>query len=93
VKKITISLLKLLGVRVLFADSEKAALNAGNLYSLLAAAKAHGLKPVEYLFDLIEIIPSQPINQIEELLPNRWQPNPDLAEWLAWTPKESDDIR
>lgn len=72
----------------LFAGSEKSAQNAGNLYSLLTAAKAHGLNPVEYLFDVIESIPNQPINQIEDLLPNRWQPNPNLPDWLAWTPKE-----
>jgi transposase len=70
----------------LFAGSEKAAQNAGNLYSLLAAAKRHGLNPVEYLRDLIETIPNHPINQIEDLLPHRWQPNPDLPKWLHWQP-------
>lgn len=70
----------------LFAGSEKAAQNAGNLYSLLAAAKLHGLNPVDYLRDLIETIPNHPVNRLQELLPHRWQPNPDLPPWLDWQP-------
>lgn len=70
----------------LFAGSEKAAQNAGNLYSLLAAAKLHGLNPVEYLRDLLETIANHPINQLEDLLPHRWQPNPDLPRWHRWQP-------
>lgn len=70
----------------LFAGSEKAAQNAGNLYALLAAAKIHGLNPTEYLRDLIETIPNHPINRIEELLPHRWKPNPNLPQWINWQP-------
>ena len=70
----------------LFAGSEKAAQNAGHLYGLLAAAKLHGLNPVDYLRDLIETIPNHPVNRLEELLPHRWQPNPDLPPWLDWQP-------
>lgn len=70
----------------LFAGSEKAAQNAGNLYSLLAAAKLHGLNPLDYLRDLIETIPNHPIHQLEDLLPHRWQPNPELPRWLYWQP-------
>jgi transposase len=72
----------------LFAGSEQAAINAGNLYSLLAAAKAHDLNPVDYLRDLIETLPNHPITRIEELLPHRWQPNLDLPIWLDWTPDD-----
>ncbi|MEM9983836.1 MAG: IS66 family transposase [Bacteroidota bacterium] len=57
----------------LFAGSEKAAQNAGNLYGLLAAAKLHGLNPLEYLHQLLEAIATHPVNQIEDLLPHRWQ--------------------
>ncbi len=70
----------------LFAGSEQAAQNAGHLYSLLAAAKLHGLNPVDYLHDLLETIPHHPVNQLEELLPHRWQPNPDLPRWHRWQP-------
>ncbi len=72
----------------LFAGSEQAAINAGNLYALLAAAKVQGLKPVEYLRDLLETIPNHPVNRIEELLPHRWKPNPHLPPWLDWKPGE-----
>lgn len=70
----------------LFAGSEKAAQNAGNLYALLAAAKIHGLNPTEYLRDLIETIPHHPVNRLEDLLPHRWKPNSNLPRWINWQP-------
>lgn len=73
----------------LFAGSEKAAQNAGNLYALLAAAKVRGLNPVEYLTDILETLSKHPINRIEELLPNRWKPNPNLPPWLNWKPDDA----
>ena len=69
-----------------FAGSEKAAINAGNLYALLAAAKIHGPNPTDYLRDLIETIPNHPVTRLEELLPHRWKPNPDLPRWINWQP-------
>jgi len=41
---------------------------------------------VDYLRDLIETIPHHPVNRLEDLLPHRWQPNPDLPRWLHWQP-------
>lgn len=71
----------------LFAGSDEAATNAGNLYSLLAAAKYHGLNPPNYLFDVIESVSEHPINRIEELLPHKWTPNPNLPAWLSLKPQ------
>ena len=73
----------------LFAGSEKAAQNAGNLYALLAAANIHKLNPAAYLRELIETIPNHPVNQLEELLPHRWQPTPKIPQWINWQPYDS----
>jgi transposase len=70
----------------LFAGSEQAAQYAGLFYSLLATCKALDIDPATYLLDVIETIPNHPINQIEQLLPKNWKPNPDLPDWIKATP-------
>jgi hypothetical protein len=35
-----------------------------------------GLNPFEYLRDILERLPSHPINRIEDLLPDRRKPSP-----------------
>lgn len=61
----------------LFVGNEDAGDNIAGLYSLVATCIAHGKNPVEYLTDVLVRINSCPQNQLDELLPHRWQAAPD----------------
>jgi hypothetical protein len=67
----------------LFAGSDAGGDRAAAVYSLIGSAKLNGLDPQAYLRHLIERIGDHPINRIEELLPWRVDPQPDLANRLA----------
>jgi transposase len=56
----------------LFCGSHEAAKRTAMLYSLLGTCKMHGINPFDWLKDILERIPSFPINNIKELLPYRW---------------------
>src|SRR5207237_5912868 len=58
----------------LFAGSHEAAQRSAMLYSLLGTCKLHCINPSVWLTDVLKRISSHPINKIEELLPNYWQP-------------------
>lgn len=58
----------------LFVGHEDAGENIAGLYSLVATCKAYGKNPVAYLTDVLVRISSHPQSQIDELLPDRWQP-------------------
>jgi transposase len=60
----------------LFVGHEDAGENIAGLYSLVATCKAYGKNPVAYLTDVLLRISSHPHSQIDELLPDRWQPAP-----------------
>lgn len=53
----------------LFAGSHEAAKRSGMLYSLLGTCKMHGIEPVAWLRNVLEIIADHPVNKISELLP------------------------
>ena len=53
----------------LFAGSHEAAKRSGMLYSLFGTCKMHGIEPYAWLKNVLQKIPSQPINRIHELLP------------------------
>ncbi len=55
--------------------NEDAGDNIAGLYSLIATCKAHGKNPLEYLTDVLTRIGSHPQSKIDELLPDRWQPD------------------
>lgn len=57
----------------LFAGSHNAARRAAMIYSLLGTCKINNINPFEWLRDVLERIPTHPINKIEELLPHKWQ--------------------
>jgi transposase len=57
----------------LFAGSHEAAQRSAMLYSLLSTCRLHGINPFIWLRDILQRIPSHPINKIEELLPQNWQ--------------------
>lgn len=54
----------------LFAGSHEAAKRSGMLYSLLGTCKMHGIEPVEWLRNVLQIIADHPVNKISELLPH-----------------------
>jgi hypothetical protein len=53
----------------LFAGSHEAAQRSAMLYSLLGTCKLQGVNPFIRLKNVLEVIPSHPINKIQELLP------------------------
>jgi transposase len=58
----------------LFVGNEDAGVNIAGLYSLVATCVANGKNPLEYLTDVLVRISSHPQSQIDELMPDRWQP-------------------
>jgi len=57
----------------LFAGSHDAAQRAAMIYSLLATCKKNDVEPSAWLTDVLSKIQDQPINKIEDLLPEKWQ--------------------
>lgn len=58
----------------LFAGSHEAAKRSAMLYSLLGTCKLNGVNPTAWLTDVLKRIASHPINKIQELLPQNWNP-------------------
>jgi transposase len=58
----------------LFAGSHEAAQRSAMLYSLLGTCKLHDINPFNWLKNVLEIIPSHPINKIQQLLPYNCKP-------------------
>jgi transposase len=58
----------------LFAGSHRAAQNAAMLYSFLGTCKINEVNPYEWMQDVLNRIPTHPVNKLEELLPNKWKP-------------------
>ena len=56
----------------LFAGSDDHAEAAGHLFSLIATARLHGLEPVQYLRDIIRVLPFWPRERYLELSPKFW---------------------
>ncbi|SMC31188.1 IS66 family transposase, partial [Polynucleobacter kasalickyi] len=59
----------------LFAGSLRAGKRAAAIMSLIQSAKMNGHDPYAYIKDVLTRLPTQKNNQIEELLPHRWQPS------------------
>jgi hypothetical protein len=55
----------------LFAGSHEAAKRSSMLYSLFGTCKLHGIEPYGWLKNVLQKIPSHPINKVQELLPHR----------------------
>ncbi|MCA9448930.1 MAG: IS66 family transposase [Candidatus Omnitrophica bacterium] len=56
-----------------FAGSDSGGARAAIIFSLVATCKLHGIDPFAYFRDVLEKLPSHPINQIHELLPHNWK--------------------
>lgn len=57
----------------LFAGSLRAGQRAAAVMSLIQSAKLNGHDPYDYLKDVMARLPTQKNNQLDELLPHRWQ--------------------
>jgi len=58
----------------LFAGSHQAAQHAAIVYSLLGTCKLNGVEPLAWFTDVLNRLPNQHINQLDELLPHNWKP-------------------
>ena len=58
----------------LFAASERGGHVAATLYSLVGTCKLNRIEPYAYLKDVLQRLPSHPINRLAELLPFNWKP-------------------
>jgi transposase len=58
----------------LFAGSHRAAQNTAMLYSFLGTCKINNINPQEWLEDVLDRIPQQKVNKLDELLPHKWKP-------------------
>lgn len=56
----------------LFAGSQAGAERAAMFYSFMGSCKMHNINPQLWLTDVLERLPTHPINKIEELLPHKW---------------------
>jgi transposase len=56
----------------LFVASETGGHRAAILFSLTASCKANEVEPFAYLSDVLARMPTQPVDQLDELLPDRW---------------------
>lgn len=57
----------------LFTASDEGGKRAAMMYSFFATCKAHNVNPLEWLTDVLNRIPTHPINKIHQLLPHLWR--------------------
>ena len=58
----------------LFAASERGGHVAATLYSLIGTCKLNRIEPYAYLKDVLQRLPSHPVNRLAQLLPFNWKP-------------------
>lgn len=66
----------------LFVGSARGGEAAATVLSLIETCKLHGVEPYHYLADVLQRLPSHPINRVGELLPFHWKTK-DAATPLA----------
>ena len=57
----------------LFVGSDEGGKRTAMMYSFFATCKVHNVNPLEWLTDVLNRIPTHPINKIHELLPQLWR--------------------
>jgi hypothetical protein len=57
----------------LFAGSHAGAGRAAIVYSLLGSCKLQNINPYDYLMDILQRLPLQPVNKLQYLLPPFWK--------------------
>ena len=65
----------------LFVASETGGRRAAVLFSLTASCKANAVEPFAYLQDVLTRMPTQPADQLDELLPDRWLQDHPQHRW------------
>jgi hypothetical protein len=58
----------------LFAGSDRGAMRAAVMYSLIVTAKMNDIDPQAWLADVLARIAEHPASRIDELLPWKWRP-------------------
>jgi len=58
----------------LFAGSLRSGKRAAAIMSLIQSARLNGHDPYAYLKDVLTRLPTQRANEIDQLLPHKWQP-------------------
>jgi hypothetical protein len=64
----------------LFVGSEEGGHAAAVFYSIIRSCERNGVEPFAYLRDVLARLPSTPISQLPELLPDRWEPKANLPQ-------------
>ena len=59
----------------LFTGSPAGGKAAAQLFSLIASARLHDVEPLAYLQDIIRRLPATPIRQLDQYLPDVWEPS------------------
>lgn len=60
----------------LFCGSDNGGHTAAVLFSLIATCQRHNVEPFAYLRDVLTRIAATPLSQLDQLLPDHWQPVP-----------------
>jgi transposase len=55
-----------------FVGSDRGGRTGATLYSLVGSCKRHEVDPFAYLKDVVERLPSHPVERLGELLPDAW---------------------
>jgi transposase len=74
----------------LFFGSDVGGATAAVLYSLVQTCKHLGIEPWRYLRDVLERMPTQPAERLEELLPDHWAEAQRSAAEALMTPCQPD---
>jgi hypothetical protein len=68
----------------LFVGSDRGGRTAATLYSLGGSCNRHQIDPFAYLKDILDRLPTQPADRLDELLPDAWvAANPDARRRIA----------
>jgi transposase len=57
----------------LFAGNDRFGEVSATLYTLVASAERHGIDPQAYLTGVLARLPSTPVSQVDQFLPDRWK--------------------
>jgi transposase len=58
----------------LFVGHDQAGQNIAGLYSLVATCEVNGVKPFDYLADILPRLGTHPASRVDDLHPHRWKP-------------------
>jgi transposase len=59
----------------MFCGSHESAQRAAIIYSLLGTCKLNNINPQDWLLDVLNKLPTRKANNVEDLLPQNWNPN------------------